>query len=63
MKIVRLPELITITGLARSTIYKHISEGTFPKPVPLSSRSVGWIDEEIDQWLQRALEKRNTNRN
>ncbi|MGY1416811.1 AlpA family phage regulatory protein, partial [Pseudomonas aeruginosa] len=35
MKIIRLSGVIETTGLARSTIYKLISEGGFPRPVPL----------------------------
>lgn len=35
MRIIRLQEVMATTGLARSTIYKLISESTFPKPVPL----------------------------
>ena len=39
-QILRLPAVISITGLARSTIYAKIAEGQFPKPVNLSARSV-----------------------
>lgn len=37
MRIIRLKEVIDSTGLARSTIYKYIGEGTFPKPVSLGN--------------------------
>jgi len=47
MKIIRLGGVIETTGLARSTIYKLISEGGFPRPVPLVGRSVGWLENEI----------------
>ncbi|EOB7985627.1 TPA: AlpA family phage regulatory protein [Pseudomonas aeruginosa] len=43
MRIIRLKEVVSSTGLARSTIYKLIGSGEFPKPVPLVGRSVGWI--------------------
>ncbi len=43
MRIIRLKEVIDSTGLARSTIYKYIKEGTFPKPVSLGARCVGWV--------------------
>ena len=43
-QILRLPAVISITGLARSTIYAKIAEGQFPKPVNLSARSVGWLE-------------------
>ena len=47
MRIIRLKEVIDSTGLARSTIYKYISEGTFPKPVSLGDRCVGWVGSEV----------------
>ncbi|RCI71322.1 AlpA family phage regulatory protein [Pseudomonas aeruginosa] len=44
MKILRLKTVIDCTGLARSTIYKYVAEGSFPRPVSLGDRSVGWLD-------------------
>ena len=40
------------TGLSRSTIYLRIAQDTFPKPVSLGGRAVGWLDAEIQEWLQ-----------
>ena len=51
----RLPNVLARTGLARSTIYLRISQGTFPKPVPLGGRAVGWVESEIDDWLNARL--------
>lgn len=55
-RILRLPEVMARTGLSRSTIYLRISQGTFPKPVNLGSRAVGWIEGEIQKWLQKQIE-------
>ena len=54
--ILRLPEVKKTTGLSRSTLYARISQGTFPKPVNLGARAVGWIEAEIQEWLQRRIE-------
>ena len=54
--ILRLPQVMARTGLARSTIYQRISQGHFPKPVSLGGRAVGWIEEDIDQWLEEQIE-------
>lgn len=54
--ILRLPAVKTITGLSRSTIYLRITQGTFPKPVGLGGRAVGWLEAEIQEWLQRRIE-------
>lgn len=39
------------TGLSRSTIYLRVAQGTFPKPIPLGLRAVGWAEVEVDQWI------------
>ena len=54
--ILRLPAVKASTGLSRSTIYLRVSEGTFPKPVSLGGRAVGWLDAEIQQWLQGRID-------
>jgi len=54
--ILRLPSVKARTGLSRSTIYLRISEGSFPKPVSLGSRAVGWIEAEVNDWLNQQIE-------
>lgn len=39
------------TGLKKSTIYAGMKAGTFPAPVRLSARAVGWREELIDGWI------------
>ncbi len=46
-RILRLPQVVDATGETRSTIYKRILEGEFPKPVKLGAKSVGWVEDEI----------------
>lgn len=58
MRIIRLKEVIDSTGLARSTIYKYIDEGSFPKPVSLGGRSVGWVESEVHDWILERIEER-----
>ena len=54
--ILRLPAVKGRTGLSRSTIYLRISEGCFPKPISLGGRAVGWIEAEIQDWLEQRIE-------
>ena len=54
--ILRLPAVKAKTGLSRSTIYLRISEGGFPKPISLGGRAVGWIEAEVDDWLNQQIE-------
>jgi prophage regulatory protein len=49
--ILRLRDVILRTGLSRSTIYKYMSVGEFPKPLRLGSKAVGWRDSDIDEWI------------
>lgn len=53
--ILRLPDVKSRTGLSRSTIYLRISEGQFPRPISLGSRAVGWVEAEIDEWLDEQI--------
>ena len=54
--ILRLPAVTARTGLSRSTIYSRISEGNFPAPVSLGGRAVGWIEAEIQGWLEERIQ-------
>ena len=53
--ILRLPTVKAITGLSRSTIYLRMSEGTFPEKISLGSRAVGWLETEIQDWLDERI--------
>jgi prophage regulatory protein len=46
--ILRLPKVKIRTGLSRSTLYLQVSQGTFPKQVPIGERAVGWPESEVN---------------
>lgn len=50
-RILRLPGVQARTGLSRSSIYLRIAQGSFPKPIRLGERAVGWLDSEVSDWL------------
>lgn len=54
--ILRLPTVKGRTGLSRSTIYLRIAEGSFPPPISLGGRAVGWVEAEVNDWLIRRIE-------
>lgn len=58
MQIWRLKKVVEQTGLGRSSIYKLIKEGSFPKPVPLGIRAVGWVATEINAWIEDRVRER-----
>ncbi len=51
IKVIRMPELEEKTGLNRVTIYRMVKEGEFPRQREISSRNVGWLSTDVDQWL------------
>lgn len=55
---IRRDEVITLTGLSRSTIYRYMDKGMFPRSVPLGARSVGWVKEEVLAWLASRIQVR-----
>ena len=56
-QILRLPAVRERVAMSRSTIYQRVSEGTFPPPVNLGKRAVGWLASEIDSWLAAQIER------
>ncbi|MCS5710440.1 AlpA family phage regulatory protein [Candidatus Berkiella aquae] len=50
--ILRLPAVKQRVGLSRSNIYLKISQGSFPHPISLGSRAVGWLNTDIEAWIQ-----------
>lgn len=54
--ILRLPAVKARTALSRSTIYLRISDGTFPKPISLGGRAVGWVETDIQQWIDERIQ-------
>jgi prophage regulatory protein len=55
-QILKLSEVKLITALSGSTIYRLISQGDFPKQIKLSERSSGWLQSEVEQWLQERID-------
>ena len=51
-RILRLPSVIERTGLSRSTVYRKIQARTFPKPLKISERCIGWRESEVEAWLR-----------
>lgn len=55
-KIYRLPDVMNMTGLSRSSIYLRVSTDEFPKPVKIGRRAVGWPEESIIAWQAKMME-------
>jgi len=55
-KIIRMKDVIGTTGLSRSSIYQKISSNQFPKQVRLGARAVGWVLDEVNNWVNHQIE-------
>ena len=49
--LLRLPQVIRATGLARSTVYTLVAARTFPVPVRITGRLVAWHAMEVQAWI------------
>lgn len=58
MRLIKLKEVMAKTSLGHSSIYKFISEGTFPKQVSLGAKSVAWVESEVDDWIMERIGER-----
>ena len=58
LRILRLSAVKAKTGQAISTIYAAMASGNFPRPIPLGERAVGWLESEIDGWIESRVRTR-----
>ncbi|HBR3407338.1 TPA: AlpA family transcriptional regulator [Klebsiella pneumoniae] len=56
---IRLSEVLRRTGYSNAWIYRLLKENRFPRPVKIGSRSIAFVENEIDEWInQRIAESR-----
>ena len=53
--ILRLPTVKIRTGLSRSSIYLRMSNNEFPSSISLGGRAVGWLESDIESWLDEKI--------
>ena len=67
-RFIRLPEVLSLTGFGRTSIYRKVEDGSFPKSLKLGgppkdpnefdSRAIAWLEAEVDQWIESRIEDR-----
>ena len=67
-RFIRLPEVLSRTGFGRTSIYRKMEDGSFPKSLKLGgppkdpnefdSRAIAWLEAEVDQWIESRIEDR-----
>ena len=69
-RFIRLPEVLSRTGYGRTSIYRKMEDGSFPRSVKLGgpledpnafdSRVIAWIEDEVEQWIESRIEERDS---
>lgn len=57
-RLIRFPEVMRKTGFGKAWLYRLISEERFPQPIKIGIRAVAFVENEIDEWIVVAIEKR-----
>lgn len=60
MRVLRSPEVVQRVGLSRTQIWRLERAGNFPKRIQIGLNSVGWIEHEVDGWIEARAAERNT---
>ena len=58
IRILRLPEVCQVTGLKRAMIYRLQQRKSFPQSVKITDHAVGWINAEVQAWLEQRVAAR-----
>lgn len=58
MRLIKLKQVMDLTSLSRSAIYKFMQEERFPKQVRLSPTSVAWVEGEVEDWIEEKIFER-----
>ncbi len=56
-RILRFPEVSARTGLSRSRLYHAMAEGTFPLSIAIGERAIGWVEAEVDSWVDACIDR------
>lgn len=54
-RILRIKTVLERTGLTRSTLYRKVQQGTFPKQVAISARCTGWRESAVTEWMKNPM--------
>ena len=54
-RILRLNAVLDRTGLSRSTLYRKMQDGSFPKNIKISTRCAGWRESAVEAWLRNPI--------
>ena len=51
-RILRLPEVVAVAGISRSSVNRQVHQGAFPEPLRLGPNAIGWREAEVSAWIE-----------
>ncbi|EJE4211378.1 TPA: AlpA family transcriptional regulator [Vibrio cholerae] len=60
IRLIRFREVLAMTGLSRSSMYRFIEENQFPAQVQLGGRAVAWVESEVQEWITERVKCRHS---
>jgi prophage regulatory protein len=54
-RFLRLPTVLQLTGLSRSTVYRKMEAGSFPRQIRIAARCAGWRQSAVSAWMQNPM--------
>lgn len=54
-RILRIKTVLERTGLSRSTLYRKIDQGSFPRQIAISARCAGWRESAVARWMKNPM--------
>lgn len=61
MRFIRMKQVMEMTSLSRSAIYRYIEQGRFPRSVSLGCHATAWLESEVQDWMRDVLGRRDEN--
>jgi prophage regulatory protein len=59
---IKLPQVLNLTGLGKTSIYKLMSNNTFPKPTSFGVRRIAWRRIDIQTWIKQKIKERDSSK-
>ena len=58
LRFLRLPEVLSLVGVTRSTLYRWMEAGTFPKQISVGGNTVVWVESAVTSWMEDRMASR-----
>ena len=56
-RLLRLPRVLELIPLAKSTLYAEVAAGRFPSPIKIGSQATAWVESDVKRWIDEKIEQ------